>query len=43
MKWHSFDSMLEGLVFEELRPKPRPTGDKVVENIRAHLPREERP
>ena len=37
--WNSFDIMLERITFEELRPKPRPTGDKVVEDLRSKLPR----
>ena len=40
--WNSFNNMLERLTFEELRPKARPKGDKVLEDIRSKLPREER-
>lgn len=41
--WNSFDQMLERITFEELREKQKPRGDKVVESLRAKLPREERP
>ncbi len=37
--WNSFDIMLERITFEELRPKSRPTGDKVLEDLRSKLPR----
>jgi len=40
--WRSFNTTLEITIFEELRTnKPKPRGDRVLEKLRASLPRKE--